>query len=234
MRASVSDIEAYRRWREDPDAELAELLAQLRGQWPDSPRRSAGSAFHRALELAEPGEFEQLQADGHVFLIDAEIEIELPEVREVRASRTWQLPDGPLTLSGQVDAISGSRVDDHKTTVQMDAEGYLAGYPWRLYLELFGADTFRWNVFEMRQVLERELSTLPGLPAGRTYLIHAAHRLEQHRYPGMAQDCTRLLADFQAFARAHLPERCCPPPAWLGQRRPPHLAAALGRPAANG
>lgn len=214
MTARVSELETFRRWRLDEEATLEDILPKLQGGFVATARMDAGSAFHKALELAEPGEFDVLQAQhegqAYVFHIDTDAELELPSIRELRHSRTFPVDDGYITISGQVDTLLARRVDDHKTTAQMDAEGYFAGYQWRCYLTIFEADVFRWNVFEIREASDRflaglpkELSELPGLH----YVIHGAHRLEQHRYPGMEADVARMAADFYRFAREHLPER---------------------------
>lgn len=214
MTCRVSEMETFRRWREDEEATLDDILPKLQGGFVATARMDAGSAFHKALELAEPGEFDVLQTEhegvAYVFHIDTDAELELPTIRELRHSKTFRVDGGQITVSGQVDTLLARRVDDHKTTAQMDAEGYFAGYQWRCYLTIFEANTFRWNVFEIREASDRFLAGLPAelrdLP-GEHYVVHGAHRLEQHRYPGMEADVERLAADFYRFAREHLPER---------------------------
>lgn len=210
MLCRVSEIEAFRRWREDEEAELDALVARLRGEEPPSDRMATGTAFHSALEVAELGEFDVLQVPGYVFHIEADVDLEIAGIRELRAHKVYAVDGGELIVSGQVDALEALRIDDHKTTEQMDAEGYFAGYQWRYYLEIFAADRFRWNVFEIREASDRFLRRLPAELANidaAHFVIHGSHRLEQYRYPGMAEDCARLAADFYRFARLHLPER---------------------------
>lgn len=210
MLCRVSELESFRRWREDEEAELSALVARLRGEEPASPRMATGTAFHLALEHAQPGEFALLTVPGYVFHIDADAEIELPSIRELRSHRDYPVDGGVLTVSGQVDGIEARRVDDHKTTQQMDAESYFGGYQWRFYLEIFHANRFRWNVFEIRDASDTFLRKLPKDLAAldaQHFIIHGAHRLEQFRYPSIAADCERLAADFYRFAREHLPER---------------------------
>lgn len=187
MLARVSNIESFRRWREDEEQSIEQLVHWLTTDEP-SEAMLAGTAFHKALELATPGEYTVLEANGYRFeLPDAEIA--LPKIREVRAYGNY----GALQVTGQVDILDGKRVDDHKTMSRFDAERYLEGYQWRFYLDLFGADVFRWNVFELKEL---------GL---RHYKVAEPQMLETYRYPGMHRDCDRLAADFYEFARAHLP-----------------------------
>lgn len=196
MTFRVSEVESFRQWRDDEEASLEQLLSRLRGQTLPSPAMEAGTAFHAALETAQTGEVSELVANGYTFTFAGDFTAELPAIREVRASKTWLVDGEPVTISGQLDAIEGKRVEDHKTTARFDPERYLTGYQWRLYLEIFGADHFRWNVFEIAEKdhpLEWE--------------VFAAHRLEQYRYPGMNADCARVVEDLARFARIYLPER---------------------------
>lgn len=187
MLARVSNLESFRQWREDDEQTVEDLVHWLTSSHP-TEAMLAGTAFHKALELAQPGEYDTLEALGFTFLLPDAV-LELPTVQELRAYGEY----GGLTVTGQVDGIEGLRVDDHKTTSRFDPERYLAGYQWRFYLDLLEADVFRWNVFEIREVKRR------------VYQVTATHRLEAHRYPGMHTDCERLAADFLVFARQHLP-----------------------------
>lgn len=197
MQFRVSEVESYRQFRADEDAELEAFLQRMRGLDPPSEAMQAGTAFHRVLELAKPGCFDEpIVVDGHTFHVDADITLALPTVREIRASRTYSNARHSIGVSGQVDAIDGMVVTDHKTTGQFDPERYLSGYQWRYYLDIFGADIFRWNVFELRKEGYRE------------YAVTAFHRLVQYRYPGMREDCSRLALDLAEFAAWNMPERC--------------------------
>ena len=93
MLARVSNIEALRRWRlnEEP---VEDLVRWITTDNP-TPAMLAGTAFHKALELAEPGDFDRLQANGMTFIMP-DAEIALTEIREMRAERQY----GPLTVSG--------------------------------------------------------------------------------------------------------------------------------------
>lgn len=194
----VSECESFRQWRADEDADLEVLLAQMRGQRQPSVAMEAGTAFHKALEGAPTGlTVSSIGDDRYTFTFAGDFVIELPTIREVRASKTWLVDGEPVTITGQLDAIHGKRVEDHKTTARFDPERYLAGYQWRLYLSIFGANHFRWNVFEIRETPDDPL----------TWEVLDQHRLEQFRYPSMEDDCARLVADLARFARDHLPER---------------------------
>lgn len=199
MTFRVSEVESFRQWRNDEEADLDLLLARMRGQTEPSAAMLAGTAFHKGLETAPTGlEVSSIEAEGYTFTFQGDFTIALPAIREVRANKTWIVDGERVSISGQLDCIHGKRVEDHKTTGRFDPDRYLEGYQWRLYLEIFGADHFRWNVFEIKNVDELE----PFL-----WEVHAQHTLEQYRYPGMDADCERLVTDLARFACVHLPER---------------------------
>lgn len=190
MLARVSHLESFRRWRDDDGQTVADLVARLTEHQP-TERMLVGTAFHRALELAKPGRYDTMEAEGYTFTLPKAC-IALPTVRELRASKAY----GLLTVTGQVDGIDGLRIEDHKTTAQMDAEGYFDGYQWRFYLDIFGADVFRWNVFELKPPLKKD--------PPKTYRVGEPQHLTQYRYPGMGNDCSRLAHEFCEFVRTYL------------------------------
>ncbi len=187
MLARVSSIETFRRWRLDEDMTAADLVARLTDFQP-TPAMLAGTAFHKALELAAPGEYGELAANGYTFLLP-DAHIALPDIRELRAYGRY----GSLAVTGQVDGLHGKRVEDHKTTASFRPDGYIEGCQWRFYLDIFGADVFRWNVFEITEVAEM------------TYRVKPPHILEQCRYPGLHDDCMDLAREFYAFAVEYIP-----------------------------
>lgn len=197
LRISATDIDALRYFHDDEEADLGDLLARLRRSPPPTPAMLAGTAFHKALETLDQGTAAELEADGHVFVIDVDAELDLPTVREIKATREYRIGDVVVTLVGKVDAVLGKRIDDHKLTGSYDAERFMAGYQWRIYLEVFGADEFRWNIFEGAEIANQE----------RVWKVRSLHKLTMHRYPGMAADVERQVAAFVDFARIHLPEK---------------------------
>lgn len=194
MKYRVSSVEAFRQWELDDEAETAELIAKINGTFPSSQAMRAGTAFHTVLELSPTGiAVDEAKQDEFTFVFFQDMVIELNPIRELRASKTYMVDGQPIVISGQVDSIAGKRIEDHKTTSRFDPERYLTGYQWRLYLDIFGADHFRWNVFELRELEEP-----------MTYLVADSHRLEQFRYPGLEADCFALVSRFARFVRDHV------------------------------
>jgi hypothetical protein len=187
MLARVSNLESFRRWQESEEQSAEDFIASLTA--PPSEPMLAGTAFHKALEVCNPGDFERLHANGFTFILP-DGEIELPPIREVRAYGYY----GPLQVTGCVDVLKARLVRDHKTTSRFDAERYLSGYQWRFYLDLLGADVFEWDVYEIREL------------EPRVYEVSEPQRLVQYRYPGMHEDCERLAGEFYAFACQFMPD----------------------------
>jgi hypothetical protein len=193
MLARVSNIEAYRQWKnwrplfdgqEEPTVE--DLVRFITVDEPSDAMR-AGTAFHRAMELAKDGEHEVFEANGFRFILpDAELSV--PAIREMRAYGFY----GDLEVTGQVDALHGKIVFDHKTTSKFDPERYLDGCQWKFYLDLFGADTFQWNIF----ILKEE--------EPQVYRVAPPQILKAYRYPNLRSDCAALAADYLDFAKVHL------------------------------
>jgi hypothetical protein len=110
-------------------------------------------------------------------------------MREWRKGKDY----GGIMVSGQVDAIEGKTIYDHKTTERFDAEKYLESWQHRFYLDIFGADRFVWNVWEMNELKEP-----------KCYGVNKLHTLEQYRYPELEADCTALALEYKDFARRYL------------------------------
>jgi hypothetical protein len=195
LRISVTDIDRLRWFRQDEDAELSTFLADMRRETPPTEAMMAGTALHKALETAALGDHKGFRQDGYTFSFETDAELDLPAIREIKATGEFVVDGCVVTLVGKVDAVHGGRVDDHKLTGRYDPERFLGSHQWRCYLLLLGADLFRWNVFEATE------------SSPKNYLVKHIHQLTMHRYPGMRDDVIRELGWFVQFARAYLPER---------------------------
>jgi hypothetical protein len=184
----VSQLDVYRAWCEEEESDLGWLLNALTAHEETEPMRR-GSAFHKCLEMAQNGPQERLEALGYTFMFTADMRLALPEIREFRALKDY----GGIAVTGKVDAHQGRLIVDHKSTARFEAEHYLLGYQWRLYLDIFECDRFLWNIFEMEEV------------DPKVYQVFGLHVLEQYRYPQLTEDCTRLAHDCRDFMKVYLP-----------------------------
>lgn len=199
MRVSVTHLDqlAYFRASEGESWEmpLDELVRRLLGQEPPNPAMLAGSAFHAILEHAKPDdELREVERDGFRFRFEVDGEFPLPQIRELKGTKDFVVDGEIVTLSGQVDAIHGIRVDDHKLTERLDAERYADSWQWRSYLSIFDCDQFRYNVFEC-YLRERE----------NLRIVHSYHAVPFYRYPELEAETQRRVEDFTRFVRTHCP-----------------------------
>lgn len=193
MRVSVSDIECYRRYRDNEAVTLEECLSQLRRERPATPAMAAGSALHKLLENAKYGdEFLYADQDGFHFYFGCEVDLEMGEVRELKGEIELETPSGPVTLVGVVDAVDRA-ITDYKLTGRFDGERYAESYQWRCYLMMFGFDRFDYKVFVGQESTD-----------GEQWTIREYHELPVYRYPGMEQDVYREVAEFAAFSLQYL------------------------------
>jgi len=194
VRISATNLESFRRWRDDSDADMAELLAYLRRQTPPSQAMAAGSAFHKVLELASYGDvLERVERDGFTFQFDVEGEFCLPQIRELKLETRRVVGGEPVTLVGVVDTLEGRRADDHKLTARPDAENYAPSAQWRCYLDWFDCDVFQYNLFHGYNPAGD-----PGL-----YIIKDVVEVQFCRYPSLADDVEALVSEFVAFCKVN-------------------------------
>lgn len=200
MRLSVTDLEAFRRFRESEDMPLHVLLAQLRRQTAPSAAMEAGAALHSILETAEAGQsLDVVKVPGYTFRFACDDEITIAPVRELAGAKSYLIDGVTVSLRGRVDALPGNGVEDHKLTARaFDALKYAESYQWRAYLSIFNAEWFAYNVFVGAELSADE--------HGALWEIREFHRLPLFRYPGLEADLVREIGRYVEFAREHMPE----------------------------
>lgn len=187
----VSSLCAFARWLEDDESDPTWLTKYL-SEGEESEAMRKGTAFHKFMETLNDGkEFYIAEQDGYTFHFTGEFDLYLPPMREVRLTKEYS----GILVSGQADAPIGNTIYDHKTTEKpFDAEHYLKGYQHRFYMDLFNADRFVWNVWEMDEL------------EPKVYNVRNLHKLETYRYNGMVEECYELAREFKAFAEVYLPD----------------------------
>lgn len=194
MKVHVTDLDQLLWFRRIEGMTLEELLARLRREAPPNRAMKIGTAFHSILEDPPEDELITVERDGFNFVIECEAEITLPQVREIRAEKAYQIDGAPVTLTGGCDGISGNVVTDHKLTAKPNPEKYLDSMQWRAYLDIYDADVFEYILYH-------------GLDKGDQIIIRDVSPFRFYRYPEMERDLHAALHEFVAFAREHLPER---------------------------
>lgn len=195
MRLSVTELDAFRRYRDNEDVDLDALLRQLRREEPPTRPMLAGKALHYVLEHATPGALETAEHDGFKFRFALDCDLPLPSVRELKGEHLIPTSEGAVTLVGVVDGLDVG-VRDYKLTSRFDPERYADSYQWRCYLMMFGAPMFQYDVFVAQEDEE----------AGE-YVVRDYHPMRFYAYPGMFEDVIREVDEFAGFVARHLPER---------------------------
>lgn len=187
--ASVSNIDLYRVWSEEEALDISWLVNKIMVR-EQTEKMMAGEAFHKAVEGATSYQnHDVLSANGYVFHLLPEMEIELPALRECPLEKVY---DGML-VKGRVDAIGPRIVTEIKTTEQFDPDRYLEGLQWRFYLDISGADRFDWHIFQMSSCGDKE------------YEVYGHHKLTQFNYPRVHGDCLKAADKYKNFAEKFLP-----------------------------
>lgn len=194
IRLSVTDLDKFQYWRESEDAELADLVEQLRGLDTPSPQMLAGKAFHKLFEESGEQEVNTVDVDGYEFTFGISDEIALPAIRELKGECLIQTPSGPVTLVGKVDALNGTAVHDYKLTERFDVERYTDSMQWRSYLHMFSAKSFVYDVFV-------------GRYDGNRIYIYDYNRLTFNAYPSMFSDVRREVSALAEIVVRHVPEK---------------------------
>ena len=191
----VSHVEQFRQCLLDQDKSFDDLIQQIKGIQTESEAMKKGTAFHKALEMIPPGVVAQaVNVDGYTFKFQKDFELGVTAIKEMRHSKAYMVDGQPIEISGQIDALHGKRIEDHKTTKSFDPDRFLDGYQWRLYLDIFGCDHFRWNVFVVSNTKKHP----------NVYNVKEMHTLEQYRYPTLADDCQNMVEQFARFVREHV------------------------------
>lgn len=140
--------------------------------------------------------------DGHAVVLDvaqckAALAYRAEHPQAFHEVRVWH-DYGEAVVTGCADMIDGTELRDIKTkfSVPRDAD-YISSCQWRYYMELFGADTFHFDLFVFGGYdKDRHGHDVRGLPLTRREPITV------YRYPGMEQDNARLLHEFIGWARS--------------------------------
>jgi hypothetical protein len=207
LRVSASDVDTFRRFRDDDDFPVEALLRQLRRQEPATLRMDAGSALHKILEEADIAagvlilDKAETVYNGNRFRFrfDLDAEVALAPVRELKRTRRMQVRGHNVTLVAKVDLLDGLKVKDHKYAKGFDAENYVDSFQWRAYLDVFGADEFVYNIFV------GDLEAKTGV-----WVVDEFHAWSCFRYPGMEKDVFNQLDRFVEFCERFMPEKFTP------------------------
>ena len=157
----ATQIEAFRRLTETEYGTHDDFVRTISGTVEENEAMRLGTAVHRVLELynntdKHPTAYE---CSGHI--IDGESIANAGSfltplwLREVRATKTVDGSPYNVTITGATDVVLGNVIVDHKTTLKAiddrKIQAYEASMQWRVYLWLFGATDFYFNLLQWRE-----------------------------------------------------------------------------------
>lgn len=202
-----------------------DLIDTITGTFQGNEYTWIGTAFHSIVETGNPatkkvaaGERHflyygkdttepvpcgrEFDIDGHPVTLDVEqCKIALSyrnqhpgAFHEIRQYKDYE----DAVVTGCADMIEGLEIRDIKTKYSTpDDKDYINSCQWRYYLDIFGADTFRFDLFVFEGYSkERHGTDVRGLPFRRHEPAIACYR-----YEGMEQDNRSLLDEFLRWAR---------------------------------
>lgn len=106
---------------------------------------------------------------------------------------------GTAIVTGCADMVDALEIRDIKTKFSTPSDAdYLNSCQWRFYLDMFGADTFHFDLFVFDGYNPAKHGhDVRGLP-----LVRQSPPITCYRYAGMGDDCRRLLRQFLEWAEA--------------------------------
>lgn len=188
----VTDLDSMVWFRKIEDMTVGEMRGRLLRTEPANEKMKMGTAWHSVLE-DPPETIDMIERDGITFRVECAAEITIPQVREIRAVKTYRIDGAEVTLTGGCDGISGNKITDHKLTFNPNPETYFESFQWRAYLDIFGADSFKYIIYSATEkkgeIIIRDVSTLV-----------------MYRYPEMVNDLEEGIRDLLTFVKDHVPE----------------------------
>lgn len=188
----VTDLDSIVWFHKIETMTVADVIERLLRTAEPNDKMRMGTAWHSILETP-PDSIDKVERDGFTFKVDCEASILLPQVREIRAEKTYRIDDLDITLTGGCDGISAKKVSDHKLTFRPNPETYFESPQWRAYLDIYGADVFEYIIYSAKE------------QKGEV-VIYDVSPMTMYRYPELEGDLERSIRGLVDFCKDHIPE----------------------------
>lgn len=202
-----------------------DVIDNLTGVFTGNEYTRIGTAFHRIIEGNTEGvekigegvrtflyygkEIQEPVPVGRKFNIDGyDVCLDVPQCK-VALKYKDEYPDafheirefmdfGGIVVTGCADMIDGFEIRDIKTKYsQPNDADYINSAQWRFYLEMFGAETFHFDLFCFDGYnKEKHGMDVRGLP-----LTRYSPSITCYYYNGMVEDNRRLIEEFVKWAK---------------------------------
>ena len=209
----VTQIEKFSRYMREASAFDTEqsVIDGISGTFKGNEYTYIGTAFHKLVE----GDYSNIEKidggravtidDGNTILMDVEqckvarayadsMPLAFHEIREympICVDGEW------VCVTGCADIINGLDINDIKTKYSyINEQDYLDSFQWRMYLQLFEAKTFTFDLFLFEGYKkEKHGLDVRGLPIIRHDPIIC------NRYNTMETDNVQLISEFLAWSK---------------------------------
>lgn len=202
-----------------------DVINSITGEFKGNNYTFIGTAFHRIIEgswsdVEKVGEsvrtfsyygkeIEETLPIGRKFNIDGNpVILDIPQCKVALAYKE-QYPNafheireymdiGDIVVTGCADMIDGFEIRDIKTKYsQPNDSDYIDSAQWRFYLEMFGADTFHFDLFQfIGYDKEKHGTDVRGLE-----LIQYEPTITCHYYNSLIEDNRYLIREFIKWAK---------------------------------
>lgn len=188
----VTDLDSLVWYRRIEDMTKEEMIARLLRTSKPEGKMLIGTAWHKVMENP-PDVIDSIEQDGFVFNVDCDATINIPQVREIRATKIYNVDGMQVRLTGGCDGITGNMVKDHKLSFNPNPESYFDSFQWRAYLDIYSADVFEYILYH-------------AAGEGNEITIKDVYRFNMYRYPGMIEDLERGIYDLLQFIKSNVPQ----------------------------
>jgi len=192
---SVTDVDSLHWYHILEDMTVDDMIKRLKREGETNIKMLIGTAFHSILENPPSDDISIAENDGFVFNINCDAEIILPQIREIRASKTYNVNGIECFVTGGVDGISGNVVYDHKLSFNPNPEYYFDSYQWRAYLDIYNADIFTYYIYHAKEI--KDLKEID---------IVDISKLSMYRYPEMENNLIEKFGELVDFIKNYVPE----------------------------
>lgn len=188
----VTDLDGWVWFNRIESMTIDEMVGRLLRTEPPKEQMAIGTIWHSIVE-DPPDTIDCIKRDGYEFVMEYNGELVLPQIREIRANKSYQIDGVTVTLTGGTDGISGNKVTDHKLSFRPNPENYFGAYQWKAYLDIYNADSFEYIIYHAKQ-------------KGNVITINDISKLTLYRYPGMVSDLKRGIKELLGFIKEYVPQ----------------------------
>lgn len=199
LKLSATDLDSWIWYNRIESMTSEELINRLKRLEPPNEQMMMGTALHSIFEDPPPrrassvGGWDTIEREGYLFRFECDCEVKLPQVREIKARKTFEINGVEVTLTGKCDGVTGNKITDHKLTFRPNPENYFSSYQWKAYLDIFNADVFEYIIYH-------------GSAKGNEISVRDVSHMKMYRYPEMEDDLKVGVSELLQFIKTNAGE----------------------------